>query len=124
MIRHGILAIFAVTLVGCTAKEAFRNSGLTHGQVQMSLKRGVTTQTQVVETFGAPNITSLDSKGCEVWTYQRHASKSQGSNSYATLGLIGGSADGFEQSSRSMTLIIKFNEHKTVTDFSSQYSSF
>jgi hypothetical protein len=124
MIRIGLFTIFAIALAGCVAKDSFRNSPLTHGQAQMSLKKGVTTQTQVLETFGAPNITSLNSKGCEVWTYQRHASKSQGSNSYATLGLIGASADGFEQSSRSMTLIIKFNEHKTVSDFTSQYSSF
>lgn len=124
MMKSGIMTILFACLTSCVQNDSLRNSALTHGQVQMSLQKGVTTQTQILETFGAPNITSLDSNGCEVWTYQRHASKSRGSSSYASLGLIGASADGFEQSSRAMTLIIKFNKNKIVSDFNSQYSSF
>lgn len=90
----------------------------------MSLVKGVTTQTQVLEAFGSPNVTSLDAEGHEVWTYQRHASTAKGSSAYGTLLLIGGSVGGFEQSSKAMTLIIKFNSKKVVSDFNSLYSSF
>ena len=90
----------------------------------MNLVKGVTTQTQVIETFGSPNLTSLDAQGHEVWTYQRHASSSRGSEAYGTLLLFGGSVSGFEQSSKAMTLIIKFNAQKVVSDFNSLYSSF
>jgi hypothetical protein len=101
---------------------------LTHGQVQLTLKKGVTTQNEVLETFGAPNIMTIDASGNEVWTYQRHATveKSKSSGAYGTIVLFGasGSAAGFEQSSRTMTLIIKFDKSKKVIDFRSMSSSF
>lgn len=101
---------------------------LTHGQVQLTLKKGITTQNEVLEIFGSPNITTIDSSGHEVWTYQRHATveKSNSSNVYGTIILFGGGskAAGFEQSSRTMTLIIKFDENKKVADFKSMSTSF
>ncbi len=105
-----------------------RNSELTHGNVQMKLKVGETSQTEVLETFGAPNITSIDGSGQEVWTYQRHASVSQSASNdnYWTIILAGGSQDtsGFEQSQRTQTLIIKFDSRKLVSDFRSRSSEF
>lgn len=105
-----------------------RNSELTHGNVQMNVKVGETTQTQILEAFGAPNITTIDASGQEVWTYQRHATVAQassGSNAWTVL-LVGGSqsASGFEQTSRTITLIIKFDESKVVSDFRSRASNF
>lgn len=105
-----------------------RNSELTHGNVQMTLKVGETTQLQVLETFGAPNITSMDGSNQEVWVYQRQATVSQAtaSSNYWTVVLAGGgsSAAGFEQTQRTMTLIIKFDGNKVVSDFRSRSSEF
>ena len=105
-----------------------RNSEMTHGNVQMNLKIGETSQTQVLEVFGAPNITSIDGSGQEVWTYQRAATTSQSasSNGYWTILLAGQSqeASGLEQTQRTMTLIIKFNDRKIVSDFRSRSSEF
>lgn len=125
-------AFLFVTLWGCapapTKPVTTRNSDLTHGNVQLNLKVGETTQTQVLETFGAPNITSIDGSGQEVWTYQRHAtvSQSNSSSNYWTIILVGGSneAAGFEQTQRTMTLIIKFGANKVVSDFGSRSSEF
>jgi hypothetical protein len=71
------------------------------------------------------------SDGEESWTYQKQATVSNASSSsaFATIILAGASSNssGLEQSSRTMTLIIKFRDIKgvkTVTDFSSRYSSF
>lgn len=101
---------------------------LTHGQVQLTLKKGITTQNEVLEIFGAPNIVTTDSTGLEVWTYQKHAivEKSDSSNVYGTIILFGAGskAIGFEKSSRTMTLIIKFDENKKVIDFKSMSTSF
>ncbi len=111
--------------------EPMSKSNLTAGQVSLTLKKDITTQTEVVETFGAPNVVTNASDGTEVWTYQRHATVANASanSAYATIILAGGQSrnSGFEQSSRTMTLIIKFKEVKgvkTVVDFSSRYSSF
>jgi outer membrane protein assembly factor BamE (lipoprotein component of BamABCDE complex) len=99
----------------------------THGNVQLTLRKG-TSQAEVLEKFGAPNIATTDGEGNEVWTYQKHASvaKSKSSDSYGTIILFGGSSrsSGFESSSRTMTLIIKFDSNKTVKDFKSMSSSF
>ena len=105
-----------------------RNSDLTHGNVQMNVQVGTTTQSDILETFGAPNITTVDGSGKEVWTYQRAAQVSQSSSSsnYWTVILAGGenTASGLETTSRMITLIIKFDENKVVSDFRSRSSNF
>ena len=105
-----------------------RNSALTHGNVQMNLQVGRTTQAEVLETFGAPNITTIDGAGNEVWSYQRHATVTQqsGGSSYWTVVLFGSGqyADGFQQTNRTITLIIKFNKNRVVSDFRSRSSDF
>jgi len=125
-------ALILGVLVACapapTKPVTTRNSELTHGNVQLKLKVGETNQTQVLEAFGAPNITSIDSSGQEVWTYQRQASVAQSteSSSYWTIILGGGNsgAAGFEQTQRTMTLMIKFGANKVVSDFRSRTSEF
>lgn len=105
-----------------------RNSALTQGNIQLNLVAGQTTKAQVLETFGAPNITTRDGSGREVWTYQRAAQVSQSSNrsGYWTVILAGqnSSASGFESGSRMITLIIKFDSSDVVTDFRSRTSDF
>ena len=105
-----------------------RNSALTQGNIQMNLIVGQTTKAEVLETFGAPNITTRDGDGREVWTYQRAAQVSQSSSrsGYWTV-ILGGqnsSASGFESGSRMITLIIKFDGGDVVTDFRSRTSDF
>ena len=125
------LFIFSIFLTGCvTAPEPLtkKNSELTQGMVQMNLEVGKTTKSDVIETFGAPNITTRDSSGNEVWTYQRQAQVSQSSSSSGFIFVIiagkSAEASGFETSSRMMTLIIKFDKNDIVSDFKSRESNF
>ena len=105
-----------------------RNGALTQGNVQMNVKVGETTKAQILEVFGAPNITTRDGSSQEVWSYQRHATVSQSSSkeSFWTILLAGGgsSASGFSQTMRTMTLIIKFTPNDVVSDFRSRTSDF
>lgn len=123
----------SITLTGCattgsSTTAATERSGLTHGNVQLNLQKGITTQNDVLEVFGPPNIVTYDAAGQEVWTYQKNATiaSSQSASSYGTIILFGGSSrtSGFEQSSRTMTLIIKFDQDKRVSDFRSRTTSF
>lgn len=133
-IKGILLPLFAAAVLGgCAAQQNLqpvttRNSELTHGNVQLNLKVGTTTQAEVLEVFGAPNITTIDSQGREVWSYQRAASAQQSvSDSQGwTIILAGGSqsASGFESTSRMLTLIIKFDGNKVVSDFRSRASNF
>lgn len=113
---------------------------LTHGMVQMTLNVGQTTQAEILENFGGPNVTSIDGSGQEMWVYDRHATVTSDSSSGFSIGMLigagggdvgGGAGLGFgkkksksSQSSRSMTLIIKFDKNKIVSDFKSRSSSF
>jgi outer membrane protein assembly factor BamE (lipoprotein component of BamABCDE complex) len=124
-------ALLGACLSACATTPApvdQRNSELTQGNVQLNLQVGQTTKAQVLEKFGSPNITTRDGAGQEVWSYQRMAtvSQSSSSSSYWTILLAGGSksADGFSQTSRTMTLIIKFDKGDVVSDFRSRTSDF
>lgn len=126
------VAALSVIVAGCTTVAPGpvdqRNSALTQGSVQLNLQVGQTTKADVLEKFGSPNLTTRDGSGQEVWSYQRMATVSQSSSSsgYWTIFLTGQSksADGFSQSSRSITLIIKFNAKDVVSDFRSRTSDF
>lgn len=122
------------------ANEGQSPNTLTHGTVQMTLRVGQTTQAEVIETFGAPNITTIDATGHEMWVYDRHATVTRDSSGGFSIGLGVGGGDGgvgalgglgfgkkkskTETSSRTMTLVIKFDSANVVSDFRSRSSSF
>lgn len=146
MKKSSLLLGAVLILSGCgekvmPANETPAKSNLTSGQVSLTLKKNQTTQAEVLEVFGAPNLVTSNADGEEVWSYQKHATVANASSAtgvagFGGLGLatillggIGGTAStsSSEQSSRTMTLIIKFREvqgTKRVVDFSSRYSSF
>jgi hypothetical protein len=134
-----VISVAISSMVACTPLPTkpvtTRNSELTHGNVQLNLRVGETTQVQVLEVFGAPNITTIDGSGEEVWTYQRAATVEQSARlrGFWTILLTGSAAatagqsqetSGFEQTQRMMTLIIKFSDHDVVMDFRSRASEF
>lgn len=128
-----LVAIVTIGLVACATNPQIQTADntpnpYTHGNVQLTLKKGVTDQADVLNTFGPPNVATIDASGNEVWTYQKNATvaKSTDSNVYGTIIILGGSksTSGFEQSSRTMTLIIKFDKSRKVIDFKSMSTSF
>jgi len=142
MQKLALAMVMAVLIAGGAAAKDTDNStnSLTHGMAQMTLHVGQTTQVEVLETFGSPNITTLDAQGQEVWVYDRQATVTSTGNSGFSIGMLlggvgggvaGGSGLGFGksksksmQTQRSMTLIIKFGADKKVVDFKSRSSSF
>ena len=127
-----VAAVIGMSLFyfGCSS-DAPKDTGpspFTHGNVQLNLRTNETTQAEILEKFGPPNIATIDSSGHEIWTYQKQATvaKSTEQGGYFTIILLGGSmgSSGFEQSQRTMTLIIKFGTDKKVSDFKSMTTSF
>ena len=127
--------LFLISLIALSAcvqsqksTDTDRNSNLTQGSVQMNVVEGVTNKTQILEVFGAPNITTRDASGIEVWTYQRAGQATQSTSESAGWSIIFAgqnySNSGFSSNSRMMTLIIKFNAKDIVSDFSSRTSNF
>lgn len=131
MKKLAVSVLILATLSACAAPITpvdQRNSILTQGNVQLNLKVGDTTKAEVLDSFGSPNVTTRDGAGREVWSYQRQATVAQASSSegYWTVILAGQSSStaGFSQSSRMMTLIIKFDSSDVVADFVSRESNF
>lgn len=143
MRQLGLAAMLLLATTAASAKEKPQASSpnmLTTGMVNLTLRVGETTQAQIIETFGAPNITTLDATGSEMWVYDRQATVSSDSSGGFSIGLgigggggdvVGGGGLGFgnrksksETTQRSMTLIIKFDNRKIVSDFKSRSSSF
>ena len=140
MIRKLMLTAGLVALMSDAASAKDDTNTLTHGMVQMNVKVGATTQAQIIDSFGGPNITTIDGSGQEMWVYDRHATVSYDKASGFSIGLFGGGGGGgaaglgglgfsnrkskSSQSSRAMTLIIKFDANKVVSDFQSRSSSF
>lgn len=136
----GAAAIVALLPASSFGKDKDEPNVLTHGMVQMTLKVGQTTQAEILENFGGPNIATIDGTGQEMWVYDRHATVSYDKQSGFSIGLFaggggggvgGGGGLGFgskksksSTNSRAMTLIIKFDANKIVSDFKSRSSSF
>jgi hypothetical protein len=119
-------------------------SALSYGSVTSTVIRGKTTQADLLQMFGGPNISTVDNQGLETWVYERSVSqtdvtsKNQNWQAAANLGAAfgnfqaGASASGGQGSAattaatsfRSLTVIIKFNPDKTVKDYSVRASQF
>ena len=119
-------------------------SALSYGTVTSAVVKGKTTQMDLIQWFGGPSISTVDSDGVETWLYERSvsqtdvASKSQNWQAAANLGVSfgqaqggasaaggqSGSASSTASSFRSLTVIVKFNPNKTVKDNSVRSSQF
>ncbi|MEG2173796.1 MAG: outer membrane protein assembly factor BamE [Desulfovibrionaceae bacterium] len=100
---------------------------VTVGTVQREIKVGMS-GAEVVAALGSPNMVTSDSQRRETWVYdkvstERVVSSSQGG---ASLFLIGSAAaaGASSTSQRTLTIIIKFDDHGTVRDYSYRQSSF
>lgn len=131
-----------------TAPAATQAAALSYGTVTARVERSKTTQLQLLEAFGGPNISSVDADGAEVWVYERAvtqtdiATQSKDYVGAVNLGLsfgyghFGGSggasgsagkssgASSSSTTTRTLTVIVKFNENKTVKDYSARATTF
>jgi hypothetical protein len=130
------------------AGTAERPSNLSYGTVTATVKKNVTTQSDLIDMFGGPNISTTDKDGSEKWVYERTSSmndtagSAQDKNFNAFFGgggniggaTIGGGVSGGSKSSanqqrsvnsvRTLTAVITFNPDKTVKDYTVRASYF
>src|SRR5215213_2482680 len=64
-----------------SAGTAERPSNLSYGTVTAMVKKNVTTQAELIDMFGGPNISTTDKDGTETWVYERTASMSDSAGS-------------------------------------------
>ena len=115
---------------------------MTVGKVQREIRVGMS-GAEVAQVLGSPNVVTTDEARREVWVYDKISTTSVYSRSSGGVsalifgvvvgdGLVGGvgsanykAADGATSTTqKTLTVIIKFNEHGTVRDFAYHPSRF
>ncbi|CAN5124930.1 hypothetical protein BH10PSE17_BH10PSE17_10690 [soil metagenome] len=134
----------AVAAAGPTAGAAPVASTLSYGTVTSQVVRGKTSQFELLQIFGGPNISTIDGTGLETWVYERsstqtdvaaNAQSAQGTASlgaffkYIDVGVSGSTGSSAARSStsssvRSLTVIVKCAPDKTVADYTVRASTF
>ena len=121
--------IMIVTIVCVSHLVDAKNSNLTFGMVKKYVVEGETSQTEILNIFGAPNIMTRNKSGEEVWTYDKIGvdSSSVAGGIGGGIGLpaagglagVGGGVGGSSSStgSRSMTVMITFDKNDIVKDY-------
>ena len=128
--------------------ERYHNSEFTHANMKWHLEKNRTTQAEVIEAFGSPNVTSVDSKGLEMWVYQKMSTSriesafggglnlsgmlsGMGFAESKLMKVSGGGNGGFQggrytstQSSKTCTMILKFDAAGVLVEYRFRTSNF
>jgi hypothetical protein len=131
MMRIGmffVVFLLQTCLIGCAtfprSNEPTQKSNLTSGTVKKEIIKGETSQAEVLELFGAPNIITKNSDDDEVWNYNKMSfEKVSGSDSGGII-FWGGSRAMSTATTKSFDLIIVFDENDVVKDYSVISASF
>lgn len=139
-----VVALIFATITGCTASTSWQeppprehavvqHDPLSYGAVTAKVQKGVTTQEEIIRYFGAPNITTMNKDGREVWMYDRVSTASQSDgwsearrfSTFFGLDSLSAKQGGSRASTtRTLTFIITFDESKRVTDYSARATQF
>ncbi|MFH1321665.1 MAG: hypothetical protein ABII90_13565, partial [Bacteroidota bacterium] len=66
-----LVALSCLFLFGCASVQPVQKGNLTPGMAKTNIIKGVTTQNEILEVFGAPNIITRNKSDNEVWTYDK-----------------------------------------------------
>jgi len=111
-------------LVACSSSPTVQKSNLTFGTVKKSIVKGKTSQADVVQLLGSPNIVTKNSQGDEVWTYSKQSYDSESGGFGGGIILFGGSKAFSSSASSSFDLILTFDQKDIVKDYSVVSSQF
>jgi outer membrane protein assembly factor BamE (lipoprotein component of BamABCDE complex) len=149
-VRWLIIATVILPLMSCMGAHQHyqqthgaRERQMTVGIVQKEIRDGMSAA-EVAEVLGSPNIVATDGESREVWVYDKISTDVTYSKDSGGLGavLLIGSASGgtsggglgsgsysrsagaHSRTQRTLTVVIKFDEHQKVRDFSYHASRF
>lgn len=116
-IRAIVMIGLAVALASCAmSRDNASPSNLTPGMAKRHIIPGQTTQVEVMEIFGPPDLVTRKN-GTEVWTYDKISQEVKSSSGYLTIILAGLSRERMESHNKSIMLIIYFDSRDRVTDY-------
>lgn len=127
--------LFAFSTLSCVAPVQTTADPVSAGSAKLFLETGKTSQAQVIEAFGGPNIVAGGADGRETWTYDRMSyasSEVAGGGTAGAAGVIGsvpvgglfwGHAAKASTSSRSVTLFLYW-KNGILDDYKYRSASF
>ena len=119
-----IVSLVSLLLSGCATIQPAQKSNLTAGMVKKEIVKGVTTQNDILEVFGAPNIVTKNKSDNEVWTYDKMSVEKSATEGYGTIIIAGIGGSNSSASIRTFTLMIEFDDSEVVKDYSYRSSAF
>ena len=114
-----LISLSSILLFSCASNVPTNSNDLTLGAVQSKIYKGQS-QSAVIDILGSPNIVTKDTKGREVWTYDRISSDKKSEAGGFWFLFVGKSSASSSSSSKSLTVIITFDDKKNVLDFTYQ----
>ncbi len=126
-IRKIILFTFFMAIISSCASTTGvpeHKTNLSYGMIKSRVKKGQTTQEEILRIFGSPNIVTKNKAGLEVWTYSKQSSQAKSGSMYGSLLIIGGDSAYSNTSTDSFDFILTFDENDIVKDFSVVSSKF
>jgi len=118
------LFVLILLFSGCASVQPVQKGNLTPGMAKTKIIKGQTTQNEILEVFGAPNIVTKNKSGNEVWTYDKASVETGTSEVYGTILIAGGAGSRLSTSARTFTLMIEFDDKNIVKDYSYRSSAF
>jgi uncharacterized protein YycO len=106
------------------AEQSVQKSNLTPGMAKSKIIKGKSTQNEILEVFGAPNIITKNKSGNEVWTYDKVSVEKSATDGYGTIIVAGISKSNYSSSARTFTLMIEFDDSNVVKEYSYRSSTF
>jgi len=119
--RLVLLSVVAGAITACQSgsragEPLEQKSALSAGGVKITVRKGETTQAQVLEAFGTPDLVT-HKDGQEVWTYDKTSYDYESHSSYFNVLIYGQSGDRSRSTSRSTMLMVYFDPRDVVSDY-------
>ena len=99
-------------------KQEETQSNLTIGIVKSKIIKGETTQAEILQIFGSPNIITKNRDNDEVWNYSRMSYRTTSGADGVSFIFFGGSRAMTTATTASFDLIIIYDENDVVKDYS------
>ena len=120
MKKLSFLFALIILLSGCKSykygagDEYMPSSNLTFGVVKSKIEKGKTTQSEILQIFGSPNMVTKNRSNNEVWSYNRMSVVQKGGQT----NFLFGERASVSSSNKSFDLIIIFDSADIVKDYS------
>lgn len=115
-------SLVGASLAGCESDQS-AESNLTAGMAKKTIVKGQTSQAEVMEVFGPPDLVT-HKDDMQVWTYDKISQEIQTSGGYFTVLFAGMNGSKTRSSNRSTMLIIYFDSRDVVSDYRMSVTKF